>query len=126
VQVLQILKVSLHSYSYRSTWLMENQWLFVEEVVDYTVHWVIKSAFLFFYLRLSPKKSFRMFVWVGMGLNGMIWVVNVYGCSTFLLHQYQTNNTNTGSWHVSNACLSMKSSILARIRVRYASTDLPF
>jgi hypothetical protein len=70
VQVLQMLKVSLHSYSYRSIWLLKTQWLFVEEVVHYTVYWVIKSAFLFFYLRLSPKKSFRMFVWVDMGLNG--------------------------------------------------------
>jgi hypothetical protein len=60
----------------------------VEEVVYYTVHWVIKSAFLFFYLRLSPKKSFRMFVWCGMWLNGMVWVVNVYGSSAFLLRQY--------------------------------------
>ncbi|KAF1830898.1 hypothetical protein BDW02DRAFT_79083 [Decorospora gaudefroyi] len=60
VQVLQILK-----------------WLFVEEVIYYSVHWVIKSAFLFFYLRLSPNPTFRKFVYIGVGLNGAIWIINV-------------------------------------------------
>jgi hypothetical protein len=58
------------------------------EVVYYTVHWVIKFAFLIFYLRLSPNKTFRMFVWVGMGLNGVIWVINVYVSPTLLLYEH--------------------------------------
>ncbi|KNG46212.1 integral membrane protein [Stemphylium lycopersici] len=29
------------------------QWMFIEEVLYYSVHWVIKSAFLWFYLRVS-------------------------------------------------------------------------
>jgi hypothetical protein len=57
--------------------LTRDQWLFIEEVAYYTVHWVIKSAFLFFYLRLSPNKTFRTLVFVGVVLNGSIWIVNV-------------------------------------------------
>jgi hypothetical protein len=57
----------------------KDQWLFIEEVVYYTVHWVIKSAFLSFYLRLSPNKTFRTFVFVGIFLNFSIWIINMYG-----------------------------------------------
>ncbi|ORY18830.1 hypothetical protein BCR34DRAFT_473086, partial [Clohesyomyces aquaticus] len=32
---------------------------FIEEIIYYTVHWAIKSAFLFFYLRLSLDKIFQ-------------------------------------------------------------------
>ncbi|KAF2185245.1 hypothetical protein K469DRAFT_665481 [Zopfia rhizophila CBS 207.26] len=53
------------------------KWLFVEEVFYYFVHWVIKSAFLFFYLRLSPNKRFRTFVYLGIGLNGAIFICNM-------------------------------------------------
>jgi hypothetical protein len=54
-----------------------DQWLFIEEVVYYTVHWMIKSAFLFFYLRLSPNKTFRKFVFIGVFLNASIWIINM-------------------------------------------------
>ncbi|KAF2130545.1 hypothetical protein P153DRAFT_220463 [Dothidotthia symphoricarpi CBS 119687] len=61
--------------------------LFVEEVYYYFVHWVIKSAFLFFYLRLSPKKTFRMFVFIGMATNMAIFIANtliaVLQCTPF-------------------------------------------
>jgi hypothetical protein len=57
--------------------LTSTQWLFIEEVVYYTVHWVIKSAFLSFYLRLSPNHTFRRFVYIGVVLNACIWVVNM-------------------------------------------------
>ncbi|KAF2470654.1 uncharacterized protein BDR25DRAFT_261751 [Lindgomyces ingoldianus] len=59
-QILQILK-----------------WLFIEEVFYYTVHFVIKMAFLFFYLRLSPNKFFRGLVYAGMGLNASIFITNI-------------------------------------------------
>jgi hypothetical protein len=55
----------------------QDQWLFIEEVVYYTVHWMIKSAFLFFYLRLSPNKTFRKFVFIGVFLNAIIWIINM-------------------------------------------------
>lgn len=51
--------------------------LFIEEVYYYFVHWVIKFAFLFFYLRLSPDRTFRMLVHVGMATNVAIFIVNV-------------------------------------------------
>ncbi|KAG9191255.1 hypothetical protein G6011_09343 [Alternaria panax] len=53
------------------------KWLFIEEVVYYSVHWVIKSAFLLFYLRLSPSKTFRTAVYVGGALNLAILIINV-------------------------------------------------
>ncbi|KAF1352738.1 hypothetical protein EJ07DRAFT_23355, partial [Lizonia empirigonia] len=51
--------------------------LFVEEVYYYFVHWVIKFAFLFFYLRLSPDRTFRRLVYFGMATNIAIFVVNI-------------------------------------------------
>ncbi|KAF2112706.1 hypothetical protein BDV96DRAFT_580269 [Lophiotrema nucula] len=60
-QVLRILKI-----------------LFVEEVYYYVVHFVIKSAFLLFYLRLSPSKVFKTFVYVGMGTNTAIFITNTF------------------------------------------------
>jgi hypothetical protein len=53
------------------------KWLFIEEVVYYSVHWVIKSAFLLFYLRLSPSKTFRTAVYVGGVLNFAILIINI-------------------------------------------------
>lgn len=51
--------------------------LFVEEIYYYFVHWVIKSAFFLFYLRLSPDVTFRRFVYVGMATNVAIFVINM-------------------------------------------------
>ncbi|CAN9284105.1 unnamed protein product [Alternaria alternata] len=54
------------------------KWLFVEEIIYYSVHWVIKSAFLFFYLRLSPEiTAFRYAVYAGVGLNTIVWACNM-------------------------------------------------
>ncbi|KAF2202070.1 hypothetical protein GQ43DRAFT_10513 [Delitschia confertaspora ATCC 74209] len=53
------------------------KWLFIEEVFYYCVHFVIKNAFLFFYLRLSPDKNFRLMVFLGFGTNAAIFVINV-------------------------------------------------
>ncbi|CAN9248514.1 unnamed protein product [Alternaria alternata] len=53
------------------------KWLFIEEVVYYSVHWVIKSAFLLFYLRLSPSKTFRIAVYIGGVLNLAILIINI-------------------------------------------------
>lgn len=56
----------------------KNQWLFVEEVLYYSVHWVIKLAFLVFYLRLSPDSdTFRHAVYFGVGLNTVVWIASV-------------------------------------------------
>jgi len=46
-------------------------------VVYYSVHWVIKSAFLLFYLRLSPSPTFRIAVYIGGALNGVILIINI-------------------------------------------------
>ncbi|KAF9700116.1 hypothetical protein EKO04_001590 [Ascochyta lentis] len=51
--------------------------LFIEEVYYYFVHWVVKFAFLFFYLRLSPDKTFRKLVYFGMGTNVAIFIANI-------------------------------------------------
>ncbi|EUC28383.1 hypothetical protein COCCADRAFT_41087 [Bipolaris zeicola 26-R-13] len=54
------------------------KWLFVEEVLYYSVHWVIKLAFLVFYLRLSPDSdTFRHAVYFGVGLNTVVWIASV-------------------------------------------------
>jgi hypothetical protein len=66
-----------------ATFSDQDQWLFIEEVVYYTVHWMIKSAFLFFYL--SPNKTFRKFVFIGVILNGSIWIINMYESTRRLL-----------------------------------------
>ncbi|KAL6150343.1 hypothetical protein ACJQWK_00607 [Exserohilum turcicum] len=54
------------------------KWLFIEEIVYYCVHWVIKSAFLLFYMRLSPKRGFRMAIHIAGGFNTAILIINVY------------------------------------------------
>lgn len=51
--------------------------LFIEEIFYYTMHWVIKSALLLFYLRLSPEMNFRILVYFGMALNGMIFLTSM-------------------------------------------------
>jgi hypothetical protein len=64
------------------------QWLFVEEIVYYSVHWVMKSAFLFFYLRLSPDGTdFRYAVYAGLGLNTIVWGCNMYVIAFLHLRQ---------------------------------------
>ncbi|EUC28384.1 hypothetical protein COCCADRAFT_109303 [Bipolaris zeicola 26-R-13] len=52
------------------------KWLFIEQVVYYSVHWVIKSAFLLFYLRLSTRKPFRIAIYMGGVINGTILIIN--------------------------------------------------
>ena len=59
-QLLQILKI-----------------LFIEEIYYYFVHFAIKFAFLFFYLRLSPDKIFRRLVFFGMTVNIVIFITNM-------------------------------------------------
>ncbi|KXJ88975.1 hypothetical protein Micbo1qcDRAFT_213221 [Microdochium bolleyi] len=46
----------------------------VEEVVLYTVHFIIKMTFLTFYLRLSPQVWFLRTTYVGIALNLVIYV----------------------------------------------------
>ncbi|KAJ6208049.1 hypothetical protein PSV09DRAFT_1154818 [Bipolaris maydis] len=54
------------------------KWLFIEEVLYYSVHWVIKLAFLVFYLRLSPDSdTFRYAVYFGVGFNTLVWITSV-------------------------------------------------
>ncbi|KAJ4350580.1 hypothetical protein N0V95_004631 [Ascochyta clinopodiicola] len=57
--------------------------LFIEEVYYYFVHWVVKFAFLVFYLRLSPDKTFRKLVYFGMGTNIAIFIANMYVSTLF-------------------------------------------
>ncbi|OCL09637.1 hypothetical protein AOQ84DRAFT_353935 [Glonium stellatum] len=52
------------------------EWLFVEEIFYMFTHWVIKQAFLLFYLRLSPKKTLKRLVWATMGLNTAFTLTN--------------------------------------------------
>jgi hypothetical protein len=126
VQQLEIIKVSTSKCETGKLWLIVCQWLFVEEVVYYTVHVVIKSAFLFFYLRLSPNKTFRICVYAGVALNGMVWIINVY---VSLLPSYYSSSSHklmsyVDSWHAFNVSPLMRFSIPVRIQMRYASTNL--
>ncbi|KAF5024534.1 hypothetical protein F66182_3297 [Fusarium sp. NRRL 66182] len=41
---------------------------FMEEIVIYAAHAVIKITFLLFYMRLSPEYPFRLFIFIGFGL----------------------------------------------------------
>lgn len=50
--------------------------LFIEELYYYFVHFTIKFAFLTFYLRLSPDKTFRRLVFFGMAINVAIFIIN--------------------------------------------------
>lgn len=60
--------------------------MFIEEVLYYSVHWVIKSAFLWFYLRVSrDHKIMRYAVYVGVGLNTMVWIGSMYVTLRFSL-----------------------------------------
>ncbi|RAH41715.1 uncharacterized protein BO95DRAFT_422195 [Aspergillus brunneoviolaceus CBS 621.78] len=52
------------------------KWLFVEEVFYMFVHWTIKQAFLLFYLRLSPDRSFQIKVFSTMVLNTLFTITN--------------------------------------------------
>lgn len=41
------------------------------------MHFLIKNAFLAYYLRLSRQRSFRLFVGLGFGLNIGLLVINI-------------------------------------------------
>ncbi|KAI8943410.1 hypothetical protein NX059_001422 [Plenodomus lindquistii] len=47
---------------------------FIEEIVIYGAHFVIKTTFLLFYLRLSPERNFRIFVYLGFFLNNAVFL----------------------------------------------------
>ncbi|KAJ5519802.1 hypothetical protein N7463_000255 [Penicillium fimorum] len=51
------------------------QWLFIEEVFYMFVHFTLKQAFLVFYLRLSPKRSFQLAVYGTMVMCTLFLVV---------------------------------------------------
>ncbi|KAF1365050.1 hypothetical protein EJ07DRAFT_162026 [Lizonia empirigonia] len=53
------------------------QTAFIEEIVIYGAHFVIKTTFLLFYLRLSPERSFRRFVYIGFALNCAVCLSNL-------------------------------------------------
>ncbi|KAF2443445.1 hypothetical protein P171DRAFT_330911, partial [Karstenula rhodostoma CBS 690.94] len=44
------------------------QTAFIEEIVIYGAHYVIKATFLLFYMRLSPTRWFRIAVYAGFAL----------------------------------------------------------
>ncbi|KAF2802068.1 uncharacterized protein BDZ99DRAFT_469119 [Mytilinidion resinicola] len=78
-----ILFMFLHHGCGIHTWLLSSEqihqilkWLFVEEVFYYFTHWVIKQAFLLFYLRLSQRPNFQKMVWITMGLNTAFLIIN--------------------------------------------------
>ncbi|KAF4974569.1 hypothetical protein FZEAL_8541 [Fusarium zealandicum] len=47
---------------------------FIQEIVIYGAHCVIKATFLLFYLRLSPEYPFRAFVYVGFALTAGVFI----------------------------------------------------
>jgi len=40
------------------------------------LHWIIKQAFLLFYLRLSPQRGFQIAVYITMGINASFTIIN--------------------------------------------------
>ena len=115
------------------TVLTSIKWLFIEEVVYYSVHWVIKSAFLLFYLRLSPSPTFRIAVYIGGALNGAILIINMCvipppsARKAVLNTAAQSDLTLTAVyWHASNAFPLTRSSTQARIQMLSASANLSF
>ena len=50
---------------------MIKQGLFAEEIMYTFMHFIIKMAFLLFYLRFATK-TFRKLVWVTIGLNSIM------------------------------------------------------
>lgn len=50
----------------------------------YTVHFIIKMAFLTFYLRLSPQANFRWGVYCGVALNVAIYLASMSVCPSSL------------------------------------------
>ncbi|KAF1810376.1 hypothetical protein P152DRAFT_460492 [Eremomyces bilateralis CBS 781.70] len=50
---------------------------FIEEIVIYGAHCVIKATFLLFYLRLSPDHSFRIFVYIGFALDSAVFLTSL-------------------------------------------------
>jgi hypothetical protein len=59
------------------------QALFAEEIYYIWMHWVIKMAFLLFYLRFATTRTFRYLVYGTMGLN------NIFSIITWLLYVLQ-------------------------------------
>jgi hypothetical protein len=60
------------------------QALFAEEIYYIWMHWVIKTAFLLFYLRFATSRTFRYLVYGTMGLNTIFsiitWILYVLQC----------------------------------------------
>src|ERR1700761_9380736 len=52
------------------------QWLFVEEIFYFFVHWTIKQTFLSFYLRFSRDPVFHRHIRLATGLNAAVIIVN--------------------------------------------------
>ncbi|KAI9926159.1 hypothetical protein MW887_004622 [Aspergillus wentii] len=74
------------------------KWLFIEEVFYMFVHWTIKQAFLFFYLRLSPDQRFRRVVYATMLLNTLFtianWLIAFLQCKPFKAAIYKSSYPN--------------------------------
>jgi hypothetical protein len=51
------------------------QALFVEEIYYIWMHWVIKTAFLLFYLRFANTRVFTTLVYCTMGLNTLFAII---------------------------------------------------
>ncbi|KAF3763700.1 hypothetical protein M406DRAFT_332162 [Cryphonectria parasitica EP155] len=51
--------------------------IFSEEIVVYTLHFVIKITFLLFFLRIWTSSGSRKFVFVGLAVNGSIFLSNI-------------------------------------------------
>lgn len=60
-----------------------SQALFAEEIYYIWMHWVIKMAFLLFYLRFATTRTFRYLVYGTMGLN------TIFSLITWLLYVLQ-------------------------------------
>ncbi|KAL5404112.1 hypothetical protein PMIN04_012655 [Paraphaeosphaeria minitans] len=67
-------------------------WLFIEELMYYTVHFIIKMSLLTFYLRLSRSPTLRKLIFLGMSFNVAIFLTNllsaIFQCVPFdeILH----------------------------------------
>ncbi|PYH91802.1 hypothetical protein BO71DRAFT_401046 [Aspergillus ellipticus CBS 707.79] len=67
----------LHTHELSSyQWEHITEWFFIENIFYMLVHWTLKHAFLLFYLRLSPQRTFQRTVYGAMILNTLVIIAN--------------------------------------------------
>jgi Fungal rhodopsin domain len=111
-------------YSPRTKFLFTSadtsQALFAEEIYYIWMHWVIKMAFLLFYLRFATTRTFRYLVYGTMGLN------TIFSLITWLLYVLQCVPLDAvfhPAAHPTAKCLDRR--VLAFVPTAFVSATTP-